>query len=93
MDLRDPIPLVYPGMVQAPSYQPAMMPAPMPMMPAMGAVSTIPGKARLRVPGEALGTEGGGRVLLGVQMTPGIKSQVWPWHLTCSALDIHSSQP
>lgn len=35
-------PMVYPGMVQAPSYQPAMMPAPMPMMPAMGAVPTIP---------------------------------------------------
>nr|XP_034363961.1 myosin XVB [Arvicanthis niloticus] len=35
-------PMVYPGMVQAPSYQPAMMPAPMPMMPAMGTVPTMP---------------------------------------------------
>lgn len=66
-----------------------MMPAPMPMMPAMGTVPTIPGKAGLRVPGEALGAEGGGRVLLGVQMAPGIKSQVWPWHLTCFALHSH----
>ncbi|XP_012588448.1 PREDICTED: unconventional myosin-XV-like [Condylura cristata] len=28
-------PMVYPGMMQMPGYQPAMMPAPMPMMPAM----------------------------------------------------------
>uniref|UniRef100_I7HPW8 Myosin XVB n=2 Tax=Mus musculus TaxID=10090 RepID=I7HPW8_MOUSE len=35
-------PMVYPGMVQAPSYQPAMIPAPMPVMPAMGAVPTMP---------------------------------------------------
>ncbi|KAL1779953.1 myosin XVB [Sigmodon hispidus] len=35
-------PVVYPGIVQAPSYQPPMMPAPMPMMPAMGTVPTIP---------------------------------------------------
>lgn len=84
MDLRDPILLVYPGMVQAPSYQPAMMPAPVPMMPAMGTVPTIPGEAGFRAPGEALGAEGGGRVLLGVQMAPGIKSEVWPRRLTCS---------
>uniref|UniRef100_A0A8C0JHL3 Myosin XVB n=1 Tax=Canis lupus dingo TaxID=286419 RepID=A0A8C0JHL3_CANLU len=38
-------PMVYPGMVQMPGYQPAMMPAPMPMMPAMGAVPAMPGKA------------------------------------------------
>lgn len=35
-------PMVYPGMVQAPSYQPAMIPAPIPMMPAMGTVPTVP---------------------------------------------------
>ncbi|XP_046533325.1 myosin XVB isoform X15 [Equus quagga] len=35
-------PMVYPGMVQMPGYQPAMMPAPMPMMPAMGAVPPMP---------------------------------------------------
>ncbi|KAM8943784.1 myosin XVB [Lycaon pictus] len=35
-------PMVYPGMVQMPGYQPAMMPAPMPMMPAMGAVPAMP---------------------------------------------------
>ncbi|KAG5202863.1 hypothetical protein JEQ12_002446 [Ovis aries] len=34
-------PMVYPGMVQMPSYQPAMMPAPMPMMPAMGPVPAM----------------------------------------------------
>ncbi|KAB1264807.1 Unconventional myosin-XVB [Camelus dromedarius] len=33
---------VYPGMMQMPGYQPAMMPAPMPMMPAMGAVPAMP---------------------------------------------------
>ncbi|XP_028608612.1 myosin XVB [Grammomys surdaster] len=35
-------PMMYPGMVQAPNYQPAMIPAPMPMMPAMGTVPTMP---------------------------------------------------
>ncbi|XP_074175467.1 myosin XVB [Rhinolophus sinicus] len=35
-------PMVYPGMMQMPGYQPAMMPAPMPMMPAMGAVPAMP---------------------------------------------------
>ncbi|KAM8784457.1 myosin XVB [Rhynchonycteris naso] len=36
-------PVVYPGMMQMPGYQAAMMPAPMPMMPAMGgAVSAMP---------------------------------------------------
>ncbi|XP_074199790.1 myosin XVB isoform X3 [Camelus bactrianus] len=35
-------PVVYPGMMQMPGYQPAMMPAPMPMMPAMGAVPAMP---------------------------------------------------
>lgn len=35
-------PMVYPGMVQAPSYQPAMIPAPIPMMQAMGTVPTMP---------------------------------------------------
>lgn len=42
-------------MVQAPSYQPAMIPAPMPVMPAMGAVPTMPGEAGLREPGWYLG--------------------------------------
>lgn len=69
VDLRDPVPLVYPGMMQAPSYQPAMIPAPMPMMPAMGTVPTMPGEAGLREPGEKLpGLRVCGRVLLGVQM-------------------------
>ncbi|KAB0368027.1 hypothetical protein FD755_021351 [Muntiacus reevesi] len=40
-------PMVYPGMVQMPSYQPPMMPAPMPMMPAMG---PVPGKIGLWPP-------------------------------------------
>uniref|UniRef100_A0A8D0UQ11 Unconventional myosin-XV-like domain-containing protein n=1 Tax=Sus scrofa TaxID=9823 RepID=A0A8D0UQ11_PIG len=37
-------PMVYPAMMQMPGYQPAMMPAPMPMpmMPAMGAVPAMP---------------------------------------------------
>ncbi|XP_019499778.1 PREDICTED: myosin XVB [Hipposideros armiger] len=35
-------PMVYPGMMQMPGYQPAMMPAPMPMMPAVGAVPAMP---------------------------------------------------
>ncbi|XP_070082078.1 myosin XVB isoform X5 [Equus caballus] len=35
-------PMMYPGMVQMPGYQPAMMPAPMPMMPAMGVVPPMP---------------------------------------------------
>jgi hypothetical protein len=35
---------VYSGVVQMPGYQPAMVPAPMPMMPAMGTVPAIPGK-------------------------------------------------
>uniref|UniRef100_A0A8D2AX46 SH3 domain-containing protein n=1 Tax=Sciurus vulgaris TaxID=55149 RepID=A0A8D2AX46_SCIVU len=35
-------PMVYPGMMQMPGYQPAMMPAPMPMMPAVGTVPTMP---------------------------------------------------
>nr|KAF6296413.1 myosin XVB [Myotis myotis] len=35
-------PMVYPGMMQMPGYQPAMMPAPMPMMPAMGTVPAMP---------------------------------------------------
>lgn len=34
-----------------PGYQPAMMPAPVPMMPAMGAVPAVPGKAR-RLPSQ-----------------------------------------
>ncbi|KAB0365953.1 hypothetical protein FD754_010109 [Muntiacus muntjak] len=40
-------PMVYPGMVQMPSYQPPMMPAPMHMMPAMG---PVPGKIGLWPP-------------------------------------------
>lgn len=59
-ELRDPLPLVYPGMVQAPGYQPAMIPAPVPMMPAVGTVPTIPGEAGLRAPGEAFRAKGGG---------------------------------
>ncbi|XP_062937156.1 LOW QUALITY PROTEIN: myosin XVB [Cynocephalus volans] len=35
-------PMVYPGMMQVPGYQPAMVPAPLPMMPAMGTVPTMP---------------------------------------------------
>ncbi|XP_059234449.1 myosin XVB [Mustela nigripes] len=35
-------PMVYPGMMQMPGYQPAMVPAPVPMMPAMGAVPAMP---------------------------------------------------
>lgn len=35
-------PMVYPGMMQMPGYQPAMMPAPVPMMPAMGTVPAMP---------------------------------------------------
>nr|XP_012309121.2 LOW QUALITY PROTEIN: myosin XVB [Aotus nancymaae] len=35
-------PMVYPGMIQVPGYQPGMVPAPMPMMPAIGAVPTMP---------------------------------------------------
>ncbi|XP_073092024.1 myosin XVB isoform X5 [Manis javanica] len=35
-------PMVYPGMMQMPGYQPAVMPAPVPMMPAMGAVPAMP---------------------------------------------------
>uniref|UniRef100_A0A2R8MTK1 Myosin XVB n=1 Tax=Callithrix jacchus TaxID=9483 RepID=A0A2R8MTK1_CALJA len=35
-------PMVYPGMIQMPGYQPGMVPAPMPMMPAMGAVPAMP---------------------------------------------------
>ncbi|XP_078294277.1 myosin XVB isoform X5 [Panthera onca] len=35
-------PMVYPGMMQMPGYQPAMMPAAMPMMPAVGAVPAMP---------------------------------------------------
>lgn len=72
--LRDPVPLVYPGMVQAPSYQPAMMPAPMPMMPAMGTVPTMPGEAGLKEPGEKLsGLKVWETVLLGVQVVPRTK--------------------
>lgn len=37
-----------------PGYQPAMIPAPMPMMPAMGTVPAMPGKAELRSPGSLL---------------------------------------
>ncbi|XP_022445301.1 myosin XVB isoform X2 [Delphinapterus leucas] len=37
-----PVPSVYSGMMQMPGYQPAMMPAPVPMMPAMGAVPAMP---------------------------------------------------
>lgn len=57
---EDPVPAVYPGMVQMPSYQPAMMPAPMPMMPAMG---PVPGKIGLWPPGPfwGRGGVGGGR--------------------------------
>ncbi|XP_005407553.2 PREDICTED: unconventional myosin-XVB-like, partial [Chinchilla lanigera] len=35
-------PMVYPGMMQMSGYQPAMIPAPMPMMPAMGTVPAVP---------------------------------------------------
>ncbi|KAM6175993.1 myosin XVB [Erethizon dorsatum] len=35
-------PMVYPGMMQMSGYQPAMIPAPMPMMPAMGTVPAMP---------------------------------------------------
>ncbi|KAM5149121.1 LOW QUALITY PROTEIN: myosin XVB [Callospermophilus lateralis] len=35
-------PVVYTGMMQMPGYQPAMMPPPMPMMPAVGTVPTMP---------------------------------------------------
>ncbi|XP_048652671.1 myosin XVB [Marmota marmota marmota] len=35
-------PMVYTGMMQMPGYQPAMMPPPMPMMPAVGTVPTMP---------------------------------------------------
>uniref|UniRef100_A0A8C8YA77 Myosin XVB n=1 Tax=Prolemur simus TaxID=1328070 RepID=A0A8C8YA77_PROSS len=35
-------PMVYPGMMQMPGYQPAMVPPPVPMMPAMGAVPAMP---------------------------------------------------
>nr|XP_023420654.1 myosin XVB [Cavia porcellus] len=35
-------PMVYPGMMQMSGYQPAMIPAPMPVMPAMGTVPAIP---------------------------------------------------
>lgn len=35
-----------------PGYQPAMVPAPVPMMPAMGAVPAMPGKARWQVPSQ-----------------------------------------
>uniref|UniRef100_A0A2K5HAU7 Myosin XVB n=1 Tax=Colobus angolensis palliatus TaxID=336983 RepID=A0A2K5HAU7_COLAP len=35
-------PMVYPGMIQMPGYQPGMVPAPMPMMPAMGTVPAMP---------------------------------------------------
>ncbi|XP_033623314.1 myosin XVB, partial [Fukomys damarensis] len=34
--------MVYPGMMQMPGYQPTMMSAPMPMMPAMGTVPAVP---------------------------------------------------
>lgn len=72
--LREPVPLVYPGMVQAPSYQPAMIPAQMPMMPAMGTVPTMPGEAGLRELGAKLsGLKVWGRVLLGDQMVPRTK--------------------
>ena len=54
---EDPVPTVYPGMVQTPSYQPAMMPAPMPMMPAMG---PVPGKNGLWQPGPFFGGWGCG---------------------------------
>lgn len=52
-DWEGPVPSVYPAMMQMPGYQPAMMPAPMPMpmMPAMGAVPAMPGKAGLWPPG------------------------------------------
>uniref|UniRef100_A0A8C5VZY4 Myosin XVB n=1 Tax=Microcebus murinus TaxID=30608 RepID=A0A8C5VZY4_MICMU len=35
-------PMVYPGMMQMPGYQPPMVPAPVPMMPGMGAVPAMP---------------------------------------------------
>lgn len=65
-----PVPSVYPGMMQMPGYQPAMMPAPMPMMPAMGAVPAMPRKPGLGhwVPPQE-GT-GGERILLGAQRAP-----------------------
>lgn len=47
-------PLVYPGMMQMSGYQPAMIPAPMPVMPAMGTVPAIPGRAELGSPGSLL---------------------------------------
>ncbi|KAM9208827.1 LOW QUALITY PROTEIN: myosin XVB [Dugong dugon] len=35
-------PMVYPGMMQMPGYQPALVPAPVPMVPAMGPVPAMP---------------------------------------------------
>uniref|UniRef100_A0A2K6GQP2 Myosin XVB n=1 Tax=Propithecus coquereli TaxID=379532 RepID=A0A2K6GQP2_PROCO len=35
-------PMMYPGMMQMPGYQPAVVPAPVPMMPAMGTVPPMP---------------------------------------------------
>lgn len=53
--------------MQVPGYQPAMMPAPMPMMPAMGAVPAMPGETG---PGPWVPPpvgSGGGRVLPGAR--------------------------
>ncbi|XP_066239718.1 myosin XVB [Saccopteryx leptura] len=41
-------PMVYPGMMHMPGYQAAMMPAPMPVMPAMG--NTVPAMPAMVVP-------------------------------------------
>lgn len=61
------MPTVYPGMVQMPGYQPAMMPAPMPMMPAMGTVPAMPGTAGLGHWVRPQVGIGGGRILPGAQ--------------------------
>uniref|UniRef100_A0A5F9CS82 MyTH4 domain-containing protein n=1 Tax=Oryctolagus cuniculus TaxID=9986 RepID=A0A5F9CS82_RABIT len=56
-------PFVYPGVVQMPGYQPAMIPAPLSMMPAMGTVPTMPGMTGLGAPAPF----SGGRALPGAQ--------------------------
>lgn len=62
-----------------PGYQPGMVPAPMPMMPAMGTVPAMPGKAGLGAPESLLrrAVTGGGRVLLGVPSAQWAES-FWP---------------